>query len=132
MKCNPFLSLAGMVLAVSACRSPLGGREPAGSLQVYTSQAWRTVGDEGLSFVHTDYEIHSPDGKHEQAVQNFEGNGIEPPCVSVPVGPHVIVGLASGRGTITAPVTIEPGRVSIVRLDEVAAAKDHKPNPKKK
>ena len=94
----------------------------AGWLKVYSAQAWESVNDEPVSYVHSDYKVLTPEGRLILNVQNAGPMG-EPETVRMDPGAYVVVAQASQRGTVKLPVIIKTGRTTTLHLDAEARRK---------
>ena len=71
---------------------------------------------------YSDYEIRSEDGGLVRKVHNDSGTAIEGPVeVNLPAGKYRVHAKANGYGWVAVPVIIEPGKVTTVHLDHLAA-----------
>jgi len=74
---------------------------------------------------YTDYKILTEQGSLVKYVHNDSGTLSQKPVpVSLPAGKYKVAAYANGYGSVTLPVIIAPGRVTMVRLDrDVSLAK---------
>jgi hypothetical protein len=74
--------------------------------------------------VHSDYSIHSADGRPVHRVKNYRNPILnEPIAVTLAPGKYTVEARASGRGKVKVPVFIEIGRTTSVFLN---GSWDHK------
>jgi hypothetical protein len=67
---------------------------------------------------YSDYQILFPDGKLLRAVHNDTGSILQrAQAVTLPAGSYHVLAEANGFGLVTVPVTIEPGRTTVVHLE---------------
>ena len=100
--------------------SPVNTTATTGTLLVYS--AYTVNADFNVRDPHrpqyTDYRIFTPDGKLQQQVQNSTDTILQRPKeVELPVGTYRIVAEANAYGTVTVPVAIEPGQITVVHLE---------------
>jgi hypothetical protein len=90
-----------------------------GHLEVYSATKLY-ISDGGFSYApHTDYEIYSKDGALFERVRNATDHFDEDPSlVLLPVGRYVVKAESRSYGLVAAPVTIENGRTTSVRLQQ--------------
>jgi hypothetical protein len=122
-----FASLLATGCAVApptAARETVGPRVTAataarhGFLQVYSRSIWTTADDLETSLLsYTDYDIKSANGATLKRVINGDD---EPERVELPDGRYTVVDQADVSGTVSVPVAIEAGRITVVHLDQEA------------
>jgi hypothetical protein len=79
---------------------------------------------EGASYhmYYSDYEVRSENGTLIKKVHNDSGTVIEGPVeVKLAAGKYRVHARANGHGWVTVPVVVEPGKVTTVHLDHLAA-----------
>jgi hypothetical protein len=95
------------------------GEFQQGYLTVYSASIWTTADDLTSSLrSYTDYDIHRVDGSLLKHVVNGDE---EPLQVALPAGQYFVVAQSDNAGTVSVPVAIENGQVTIVGLDAFAS-----------
>ena len=93
------------------------GCNPVGLLEVYTGTKTYNSGDI-LYFPHTSYAIHHSDGRFYRYVRNHTTPTDEVPFrIPIPAGSYDILARSENEGRVKIPVTVNPGRLLIIRLD---------------
>jgi hypothetical protein len=132
MKVTNFLLGAGLVSLLIGCASaPVAlapvGPNPAGAgngtsgggLQVFSSLAARSEGDNPAWYQHTGYCIYDLQGKLVRRVNNTIGYYAEAPRrVALPAGNYLVKARAGDYPRVDVPVTIVPGRTTKIHLDD--------------
>jgi hypothetical protein len=96
-----------------------------GTLKVYTARGWATV-DEMSTYAYGRYEVTTPAGQLIQRVKNSGGkSGGGPETISLPAGDYVITGWSRARGKVSVKATVQPGRLSEVRMDDAKLERVH-------
>ena len=107
---------SGVVSSASKSRVSYSARAKCGTLKVYSAQGWGVV-DEHSAYLHGDYQLVSSEGRLLRRVENA-GPMNGPEAVALPPGGYIVIAQAKGRGRVEAPVTIEAGLVTELRLDK--------------
>jgi len=107
---------AGVVSNATKNSVAYSARAKCGTLKVYSAQGWGVV-DEHSAYLHGDYQLLSSGGRLLRRVENA-GPMNGPEAVALPPGGYIVLAHAKGRGRVEAPVTIEPGLVTELRLDK--------------
>ena len=106
-----------------------------GALQVFTTQGWKQLNDEPMTYVHSTYRLFDTKGRFLGKMLNV-GPMNEPEQVRLDPGNYLVVARAFNpaavrvpvtRGEVRIPVTVEPGKVTVLHLDKPANS-----NPAKK
>lgn len=90
-------------------------QEHNGFLTVYSATAWTTDGDGGTLLNHTDYDIDAPDGRLVERVPNAAE---EPTRATLLSGIYTVIAQSETSGTVSVPVVIEPGKITILHLEK--------------
>jgi hypothetical protein len=94
------------------------GKVLVGLLEVYTGTKTYNSGNI-LYFPHTSYSIHHANGKFYRYVRNHTTPTDEVPFrILIPAGHYFILARSEKEGRVKVPVTIDPGRARIIRLDD--------------
>jgi hypothetical protein len=129
---------AGLVLFMTGCAStplvlgPIGPNPtasksdaPVGKLQVFSrveaqKDDQNQAGDSWPDwYQHTDYVIYGSNGKPVKHVGNTTGHYAEAPkLVTLPAGQYWVKARAKDYFWVKVPVTIKPGRITRVHLDD--------------
>lgn len=97
-----------------------------GYLTVYSATEEHRDGDGPPFYPHSDYEIHTRDGKLLKQVRNALGSSDETPeRVTLPKGLYTVVAKSETAGTVSIPVVIKTGQATVLHLER---EKDWKPN----
>jgi hypothetical protein len=137
MKLNVILTVGGLCAGLAGCASFEGGNSLVldsvgpgpgapgldttnGNLLVYS--AYRVNADFDSRDPHrheySDYRILDADGKLQRTVHNNTGAVLQRALtVTLPAGSYRVAAAANGFGLVTVPVTIEPGRTTVVHLE---------------
>ncbi|MBA3830580.1 MAG: hypothetical protein H0X34_01540 [Chthoniobacterales bacterium] len=131
-KRNLLLTVSAALL-VSGCawagptvvNAPVGPRPPglledgyAGFLTVYSATEQHRDGDNTYANVHTDYQIHTPDGHLFKQVSNSLGPRSEiPVTVKLPKGFYSVVAQSETMGAVTIPVVVGTGKTTELHLE---------------
>jgi hypothetical protein len=126
---NTILSVAAAVLVASCASAPptvihetigprlaVANEEHNGFLTVYSATVWTTPpGDDSPSVLsYTDYRIDAADGTLFEQVTNGDQ---EPTRVTLPKGTYNVVADSDTSGTVSVPVAIEAGKITVVHLE---------------
>ena len=97
--------------------------EDQSGLVVYTApDPHAHFGGSPYHMYYSDYEVRSEDGALVRKVHNDSGTVVEGPVeVHLPAGKYRVHARANGYGWVTVPVVIEPGKITTVRLNHLAA-----------
>jgi hypothetical protein len=144
MKNNLLLAVGGMALLLAGCATSHNGMVldsvgpdpasnvnpavPDGSLLVYS--AYEVNADFSSRDTHrpeySAYRILSADGQLQQVVNNNTDTMLQrPKQVALPAGNYRVVAEANGYGTVTVPITIAAGEITMVHLQGGVAWPDH-------
>lgn len=94
------------------------GRNPEGSLIVFSSFDPHGAPGGMDRQAHTSYEILTVDGKLLQKVHNDPGNLVGgPTVVHLATGSYHVLARANGYGLVTVPVVIRGGKETIIHLE---------------
>lgn len=89
-----------------------------GLLKVYSATEAVTVDDHTTCFPHGGYVIQNADGTVDRRVPNHLGNRDEDSTViPLPTGTYQVVADSETDGTLTIPVVIQPGCLTVVCLE---------------
>ena len=116
---------AGRPVVVSSPVGPqdqqLSRRGTQGHLIVYSATRVSSYAQSEYP-VHTAYTIYSPSGKMVERMQNLAGSFNQyPENVALLPGMYRVKALAARSGYVIVPVTIEPGKTTVVDLDGTPA-----------
>lgn len=107
-----------LLSALSACvQVPVGSRDD-GKLVVYSATYPATV-EQSEYPVHTHYTIATVAGKVIERVSNATGSFFsQPATVALPAGEYHVRAQSDGGRFVVVPVLIEPGKTTVVNLDD--------------
>jgi hypothetical protein len=114
----PALLLTAAFFATPALAGPAEGQ-----LQVFTAMGWESRPDSAVStasYVHSAYRVATPEGQILRRVGNAGRTATypDPDVVSLAPGNYRIYAQAVGRGRVDLPVTITPGKKTVIHLDK--------------
>jgi hypothetical protein len=123
---------AGLVSLLTGCASTpvalvpvgpnpagIGSMASNGQLQVFSSLAGRSEGDNPTWYQHTDYYIYSMQGKLMEHVDNTTGYyASTPPAIALAAGNYLVKAQAEDYLWVDVPVVIERGRTTRVHMDD--------------
>jgi hypothetical protein len=110
------ISLADCATSASTSEPPLPTGQ-TGNLIVYSATYAPTL-EQSEYPAHTNYTIATPDDKIIEHVTNATGTfNSRPARVSLPAGQYHVRAQYNGGRFVTIPVTIEPGKTTVIDLD---------------
>ena len=96
---------------------PSAANNQTGDLLVYSATYAQTL-EQSEYPAHTNYTIGTPDDKVIERVTNATGTfNSRPARVSLPAGQYHVRAQYNGGRFVTIPVTIEPGKTTVIDLD---------------
>jgi hypothetical protein len=115
--------LAAFLLSAVFSASPAQAGPATGQLQVFTAMGWESRPDSAVStalYVHSAYRVLTPAGQVIRRVGNAGRTATypDPDVVSLAAGNYRVWAQAAGRGRVDLPVTIAPGRKTVIYLDK--------------
>lgn len=115
--------LPALLFAAAFLSARTDAAPPTGQLQVFSAMGWESRPDSAVStasYVHSAYRILTPAGQLVRRVGNAGRTATypDPDVVSLPAGDYRIWAQAAGRGRVELPVTITPGKTTVVHLDK--------------
>jgi hypothetical protein len=142
---NPVLALAGLAVALllSSCAtsrltvsSTVGPKSFAahsyggkGYLMVYSEADEIHVGDGIPYYIHTSYNVATPDARIVKWVPNHLGDMDEAPqLVSLPSGNYQVVAKSTDYGQVRVPVLIQAGQTTRIHMEGNGSWKPQKPS----
>jgi len=103
-----------------------GGR---GYLMVYSETDEIHVGDGIPYYIHTSYNIETPDGQPVKWIPNHAGDMDEAPqFVSLPSGNYQVVAKSTDYGQVRVPVLIQAGQTTKIHMEGKGSWRPQKPS----